>query len=297
VDLSEALNIFMRDFGLGDLFAQAGGSSGQRPGSGPRSGADVKVDLQLTLQEVATGVSKSVKIKLLDPCERCGGSGAESGTRPKRCTTCNGAGEVRRAQRSFFGQFVSVAPCPTCSGEGVMISSPCKSCRGEGRQRGEHTIPIEVPAGVATGQYMHLRGVGNAGVRGGPRGDILVMFDVGDDERFERDGEDLYTEVLISYPQAVKGADVEVAGVLGPISLRVPSGTQSGQVFALRGRGLPRVNASGTGDLHVRVQVWIPTNLSPQEEKAIDGLAKVLQPTPKKREKGFWQKMKDAFSA
>jgi molecular chaperone DnaJ len=294
VDLSEALNIFMRDFGLGDLFAQA---SGRQSSSGPRGGADVKIDLHLTLSEVATGVSKSVKIKLLDPCDRCGGSGAESGTRPKRCTTCNGQGEVRRAQRSFFGQFVSVAPCPTCSGEGVMISSPCKSCRGEGRQRGDHTIPIDVPAGVATGQYMHLRGVGNAGARGGPRGDILVMFDVGEDDRFERDGEDLYTEVLISYPQAVKGADVEVAGVLGPISLRVPAGTQSGQIFAVRGRGLPRVNASGTGDLHVRVQVWIPTDLTAAEEKAIDSLAKVLSPTPAKREKGFWQKMKEALGA
>jgi molecular chaperone DnaJ len=257
VDLSEALNIFMRDFGLGDLFAQAGG----RQQSGPRSGADVKVDLMLTLAEVATGVTKTVKIKLLDPCDRCGGSGAEEGTRPKRCTTCNGAGEVRRAQRSFFGQFVSVAPCPTCSGEGVIISSPCKSCRGEGRQRGDHSIPIDVPAGVATGQYLHLRGVGNAGVRGGPRGDILVMFDVGEDERFERDGEDLYTETLISFPQAVKGADVEVPGVLGPISLRVPAGTQSGQVFQLRGRGLPRVNASGTGDQNVRVEVGTPTSL------------------------------------
>lgn len=296
VDLSEALNIFMRDFGLGDLFGQAGGG-GQRGPSGPRGGADVKVDLQLTLAEVAVGASKSVKIKLLDPCEKCGGSGAESGTRPKRCTTCAGAGEVRRAQRSFFGQFVSVAPCPTCSGEGVMIGTPCRSCRGEGRQRGEHTIPIEVPAGVATGQYMHMRGIGNAGARSGPRGDILVMFDVGDDDCFERDGEDLFTEVLVSYPQAVKGADVEVPGVLGKMSLRIPAGTQSGHVFALRGRGLPRVNASGTGDLHVRVQVWIPAELSAAEEKAVDALAKVLAPTPEKREKGFWQKMKEALGA
>ncbi|MDA1081621.1 MAG: molecular chaperone DnaJ [Gemmatimonadetes bacterium] len=295
VDLSEALNIFMRDFGLGDLFGQAGG--GGRQPAGPRGGADVKVDLMLSLAEVATGVSKTVKIKLLDPCDRCGGSGAESGTRPKRCTTCAGAGEVRRAQRSFFGQFVSVAPCPTCSGEGVMISSPCKSCRGEGRQRGEHSLPIEVPAGVATGQYMHLRGVGNAGVRGGPRGDVLVMFDVGEDDRFERDGEDLFTEVLVSFPQAVKGADVEVPGVLGPMSLRVPPGTQSGQLFQLRGRGLPRVNAGGTGDLHVRVQVWIPKELSKDEQAAVEELARVLAPPPEKREKGFWQSMKEALGA
>lgn len=293
VDLSEALNIFMRDFGLGEMFGQGGG----RQQSGPRSGADVKVELTLSLPEVAVGVTKTVKIKLLDPCDRCGGSGAESGTRPKRCTTCGGSGEVRRAQRSFFGQFVSVAPCPTCSGEGVMIASPCKSCRGEGRQRGEHTVPIDVPAGVATGQYMHLRGVGNAGVRGGARGDILVMFDVADDDRFERDGEDLYTEALISFPQAVKGADVEVPGVLGPISLRVPAGTQSGQVFQLRGRGLPRVNASGTGDLHVRVQVWTPTSLSAEEARAVDALEGVLAAHPVTREKGFWQKMKEAFGA
>lgn len=293
VDLSEALNIFMRDFGLGDLFNQAAG----RQSAGPRAGADVKIDLLMTMQEVATGVNKSVKIKLLDPCDRCGGSGAESGSRPKRCTTCDGAGEVRRAQRSFFGQFVSVAPCPSCAGEGVLISSPCKSCRGEGRQRGEHTIPIDVPAGVATGQYMHLRGVGNAGVRGGPRGDILVMFDVAEDDRFERDGEDLYTEVLISFPQAVRGADVEVPGVLGPLTLRVPPGTQSGQLFQLRGRGLPRVNASGAGDLHVRVQVWTPTDLSPEAQKALDRLEAVLAAPPAKREKGFWQKMKEALGA
>lgn len=296
VDLSDALNIFMRDFGLGDLFAQAGGGS-QGGRGGPRGGADIKVDLKLSLAEVATGVTKSVKIKLLDPCERCGGSGAEAGTRPKRCTTCAGAGEVRRSQRSFFGQFVSVAPCPTCSGEGVMVASPCKSCRGEGRQRGDHTIPIEVPAGVATGQYMHLRGVGNAGTRSGPRGDILVMFDVGEDERFERDGEDLFTEVLISFPQAVTGADVEVPGILAPISLRVPAGTQSGQMFAVRGRGLPRVNASGAGDMHVRVQVWTPTELSSDEKQAVEALDAVLAAPPERRGKGFWQKMKEVLGA
>ena len=292
VDMSEALNIFMRDFGLGDLFG-----GGQRQQSGPRSGADLKIDLRLSLAEVASGVTKDIKIKLLDPCDRCGGAGAEPGTKPARCTTCAGQGEVRRSQRSFFGQFVSVAPCPTCGGEGVMITSPCKSCRGEGRQRGEHSIPITVPAGVSTGQYMHLRGVGNAGARGGPRGDLVVLFDVDDDERFERDGEDLYTEVLLTFPQAVRGADVEVAGIAGPITLHIPQGTQSGQVFQLRGRGLPRVNASGTGDLHVRVQVWTPTDLTADEKRVIDELAKVHSPVPEGRNKGFWAKMKEALGA
>jgi molecular chaperone DnaJ len=292
VDLSEALNIFMRDFGLGEMFG-----GGQRQQSGPRSGADLKIDLRLSLSEVATGVTKDIKIKLLDPCERCGGAGAEPGTKPTRCSTCGGQGEVRRSQRSFFGQFVSVAPCPSCGGEGVMIASPCKTCRGEGRQRGEHSIPINIPAGVSTGQYMHLRGVGNAGARGGPRGDLVVLFDVDDDERFERDGEDLYTEVLLTFPQVVRGADVEVAGIAGPITLHIPSGTQSGQIFQLRGRGLPRVNASGTGDLHVRVQLWTPTDLTADEKRVIEELARVHSPVPVNRSKGFWAKMKEALGA
>jgi molecular chaperone DnaJ len=292
VDLSEALNIFMRDFGLGEMFG-----GGQRQQSGPRSGADLKIDLRLSLAEVATGVTKEIKIKLLDPCDRCRGVGAEPGTKPARCSTCAGQGEVRRSQRSFFGQFVSVAPCPTCGGEGVMIASPCKSCRGEGRQRGEHTIPINIPAGVSTGQYMHLRGVGNAGARGGPRGDLVVLFEVDDDERFERDGEDLYTEVLLTFPQVVRGADVEVAGIAGAITLHIPPGTQSGQVFQLRGRGLPRVNASGTGDLHVRVQLWTPTDLTADEKRVIEELAKVHSPVPVNRSKGFWAKMKEALGA
>jgi len=292
VDLSEALNIFMRDFGFSDFFGGA-----QRPQTGPSAGADVKIDVTLTLAEVATGVEKVVKLKLLDPCEKCGGSGAEQGSRPSRCVTCGGQGEVRRAQRSFFGNFVSVAPCPTCGGEGTMIERPCKACRGEGRQRGEHEIPLKIPAGVASGQYMHLRGVGNSGVRGGPRGDVLALFAVADDDRFERDGEDLYTEVLVTYPQLVLGADIVVPGVLGPLSLRVPPGTQSGQEFHLRGRGLPRVNASGTGDLQVRVQAWTPKSIGAEEEQLILRLQEVQEQPPATREKGFWARMKEALGA
>ena len=297
VDLSEALSIFMRDFGafsgLGDLF---GATTGGRRGGTSRSGSDVKITVELTLQEVATGVQKTFTAKLLDPCDRCEGTGAEHGTKAQRCATCNGSGEVRRAQRSFFGQFVSVAPCPTCSGEGAVIAAPCKKCKGEGRVRGDHTIPVQIPAGVATGQYMTLRGLGNAGPRGGPRGDVLVVFEVADDPRFERDGEDLYCEVLVTYPQLVLGADVEVPGVTNNVSLRVPPGTQSGQMFNLRGRGLPRVNASGVGDLHVRVQLWTPATVSREEEALLRNLAE-LQTAPQSREKGFWTRMKEALGA
>ena len=296
VDLSEALNIFMRDFagfGLGDLFGGA-----QRGGPGARSGSDVKVGMPLTLAEVATGVEKEITLKLLDPCDKCEGSGAEPGSQAQRCPTCGGAGEVRRAQRSFFGQFVSVAPCPTCSGEGTVIRSPCRKCKGEGRVRAEKTVNVRVPAGVATGQYMTLRGIGNVGARGGERGDVLVVFDVQEDPHFERDGEDLYTEVLMSYPQLVLGADVEVPAVTGKVSLRVPPGTQSGQVFHLRGRGLPRVNAGGVGDLHVRVQLWTPDTVDGEEEQLIRRLAELqASRLPDTRSKGFWSKMKEALGA
>lgn len=294
VDLSEALNIFMRDFGG---FAGFEEMFGGRSRGGPRTGADLKVTVPLTLEEVATGVEKEIKLRLLDPCDACEGSGAEAGTEPTRCPTCAGTGEVRRAQRSFFGQFVSVAPCPTCSGQGRTIDSPCKRCKGEGRVRAERTITVQIPAGVATGQYMTLRGLGSVGPQGGPRGDILVVFDVADDPRFERDGSDLFTEVLVTYPQLVLGADVAAPNVLNPISVRIPAGTQSGQVFHLRGRGLPRVNATGSGDLHVRVQLWTPQSISEEQEQLIKQLAEAGGEPPATRSKGIWSRMKEALGA
>ncbi|MFN2397944.1 MAG: molecular chaperone DnaJ [Gemmatimonadaceae bacterium] len=297
VDLSEALGIFMRDFGgfagFEDMFGARGGGGGGRSASG----ADVKVTVKLGLSEVASGVEKSFTLKLLDPCDKCQGTGAEPGTEPVRCSTCSGSGEVRRAQRSFFGQFVSVAPCPTCSGQGRVIQSPCRKCKGEGRVRGEHTIAVNVPAGVSTGQYMTLRGQGSVGSHGGPRGDVLVEFDVEDDSRFERDGADLYTEALVTYAQLVFGADIQVAGITSPISLRIPAATQSGQVFKLRGRGLPRVNATGSGDMHVRVQLWTPEELTATQKSLIEQLAAAEGSPPESRARGFWSRMKDALGA
>jgi molecular chaperone DnaJ len=295
IDLSEALNVFMRDFGFGGGFGTI--FSDAREGGNVRAGADVKVTVQLTLPEVASDVDKTIALKLLEPCDRCGASGAEPGSEAQVCPSCGGAGEVRRAQRSFFGQFITVAPCPTCKGEGSVIASTCKKCRGDGRVRVDREINVHVPAGVATGQYMTLRGVGNAGSRGGVRGDIHVVFEVADDPRFERDGEDLYTEVLTTYAQLVFGADVTVPTVTGSVVLSVPPGTQSGQIFHLRGRGLPRVNSGGTGDLHVRVQLWTPDRLTEREEEIIRSLAQVQKSVPVDRGKSFWTRMRDALGA
>jgi molecular chaperone DnaJ len=295
VDLADALNIFMRDFGgfggLGDLF-------GGRGGPATRTGADIKLAADLTLTDVSQGVEKTFAVKLLDTCDACSGSGAEPGTKPHKCPTCQGTGEVRRAQRSFFGQFVSVAGCPTCAGEGTVVSSPCKKCRGDGRVRVERSVTVRIPPGVATGQYMTLRAQGNVGSRGAGRGDVIVIFQVADDSRFERDGEDLYTEVVVSYTQLVFGAELQVPAVGGPpVNLRVAAGTQSGHIFDVRGRGLPRVNASGAGDLHVRIQLWTPEEMTPREEALLQQLAEVESKPSQTRAKGFWRKMKEALRA
>jgi len=296
VDLAEALNIFMRDLGgfagFGDLFG--GGSGG---GAGPRTGSDIRITLPLTLAEVASGVDRTVTAKLLVSCDRCAGKGAEPGSEATRCPTCAGSGEVRRAQRSFFGQVISVSPCPTCAGEGTVISSPCRKCRGEGRVRQDEKIEIHVPAGVATGQYMTMRGAGNVGPRGGGRGDILIVFEVEEDASFERDGEDLYCEVLVTYPQLVFGADVEVPTVTSSVTLHVPARTESGQVFHLRGRGLPRVNASGVGDLHIRLQLHTPETLLEEEERLIKRLGELQVAPLERRPKGFWSKVKESLGA
>jgi molecular chaperone DnaJ len=296
VDLSEALNIFMRDLGgfagFGDLFGGGGGG-----GTGPRTGSDIRITFPLRLSEVATGVERAVPAKLLVACDRCEGKGAEPGTEAARCVTCAGAGEVRRAQRSFFGQVISVTPCPTCAGEGTVITSPCRKCRGEGRIRQEDQITIRVPAGVATGQYMTMRGAGNVGPRGGGRGDILIVFEVEEDPRFERDGEDLYCEVLVTYPQLVFGADVEVPTVSSSVTLHVPAHTESGQVFHLKGRGLPRVNASGTGDLHIRLQLHTPDLMTEEEERLIKRLGEIQVAPLERRPKGFWSKVKESLGA
>jgi molecular chaperone DnaJ len=296
VDLSEALGIFMRDFGFGGIEDLFGGGAGRQRG-GPVTGADLRVNVTLSFAEAATGVERVLHVKMLDACEKCAGTGAEPGTKPKRCATCAGQGEVQRAQRSFFGQFVSVAPCPTCHGTGQVIETPCKKCKGEGRQRVDKAITVQIPAGVASGQYLVMRGSGNAGPMGGPRGDIAVMFDVQEDDRFERDGAELFTEVLVTYSQLVLGADIQAPGVSGPLSLRLPGGTPSGQVFTLRGRGLPRVNASGNGDLHVRVQLWTPTQVSAEQKKALEHLKEVESVPPESRPKDLWGWLKEALGA
>jgi molecular chaperone DnaJ len=293
VDLSEALNIFMRDFGnLGGFESIFGGGRRQDP----RRGQDVRVTVKLSLAEVASGVKKAVRLKTLERCATCAGSGARPGTQPTRCTTCGGSGEVRRAARSMFGQFVSVSACPTCGGEGHVVLQPCEVCRGEGRVKGERTATVEIPAGVSSNNYLTLRGQGATGPRNGPAGDLLVMLEVKQDDRFERRGDDLVFDLPVSFSQAALGAQVTIPTVYGEEEIRIPPGTQPETVLRLKGGGLPALGQSSKGDLLIRVRVWTPERLTDEQEQLFRQLAG-LEGEPPKRSPGFWSKLKEALGA
>ncbi|HET9039330.1 MAG TPA: molecular chaperone DnaJ [Gemmatimonadales bacterium] len=295
VDLSEALNIFMRDFGgMGGLESLFGGGRGRGPDE--RRGQDVRVTVKLSLADVATGVKKTVRFKAPDRCAVCEGSGAKPGTKPSTCTTCGGSGEVRRATRSMFGQFVSVSACPTCAGEGVVVLEPCEVCRGEGRVRAEKTVIVEIPAGVSGNNYLTLRGQGASGPRNGPPGDLLVMLDIKDDDRFERQGDDLIFDLPLSFSQVALGVEVTVPTPYGDEQVKVAAGTQPETIVRLRGRGLPVLGQSAKGDLIVRVHVWTPERLSADQERLFRELA-AHEGEPPKRSPGFWSKLKEALGA
>jgi molecular chaperone DnaJ len=295
---SDALEIFMRDFGgfgVEDLF----GGGRQRRGPSVRKGPDMRINLPLTLEEVATGVKRKLRMDVMDPCGRCSGSGAAPGTSPVTCATCAGAGEVRRVQRSFLGQLVSVMPCPDCGGEGQRIESACDQCGGRGVERASREIEVNVPPGVSTGDYITLRAQGNAGVRGGPRGDVLVVLDVEEDARFIRDGADLVFELPITFTQAALGADLEVPTIGGSARVRIAPGTQSGRLLRMRGKGLPQLQSTNRGDLIIRIAVWTPTDLTSEQETLLRQLARIESPAERVddgRDRGFWSRVKERLT-
>ncbi|MBR9976667.1 MAG: molecular chaperone DnaJ, partial [Bacteroidetes bacterium] len=244
----------------------------------------LKIQLPLSLEEIATGVEKTVKVKRHISCQSCSGSGAKAGTSLDECAVCHGTGELRQVSRSVFGQFVNIVPCTNCGGEGRVVKEPCPDCHGDGRVQGDKTIKVNVPAGVSEGNYIPLRGQGNAGRKGGEAGDLIVYIREKEHEDFRRQDDDVLYDLVISYPDAVLGTDVEVPTLAGRARLKVEAGTAAGQVLRMRDKGIPHLNSSGRGDQLVRVHVYVPKKISSAEKELLQQMNEMDGFGPKDKE-------------
>lgn len=304
------VNDIFRTFG--DIFGSGGQGSifddffgGSRPrgrsqGMG-RQGEGLRMQLPLTLKEIADGVEKRIKVRKMRACKPCSGTGAEGGTANlSRCRGCDGRGEVRTARNTFMGQIVSVQPCPTCRGEGQVVKDRCRSCNGQGRMDGEETISVTVPAGAVEGNYLNIRGGGNAGTKGGPAGNLRVEIKEIPDDNFVREGHDIYHDCFISFPDAALGRELEVPTLHGRARIQVDPGTQPGKLLRMRGRGLPDLNTGRQGDQFIRIHVWTPKTLRPEEKQILENMrsSPSFEPRPEreKDDRSFFGRVKDVFS-
>jgi molecular chaperone DnaJ len=292
-DLADALRTFMSEgFGFGDIFGMGRGWSG---GSRRRRGSDLQIKLKLSLEDIAAGVQKKIKLKKLTTCDECGGTGAAAGAGLLECSNCRGSGEVRQVSQSLFGQFVNITACPTCRGEGKVVREPCLACDGGGRKRGDSTVSVEIPAGVASGNYLTLRGEGNVGPNGGPTGDVIVLIEEEEHEYFQRHGDDILYNLPLSFHQVALGDDLEVPTLNGKAKLHFQAGTQTHKILRMRGKGIPHLHSNGRGDQLVRIVVWTPTKLSANDKKLLQELADSEHFGPPKNDRGFFKKMKEAI--
>ena len=301
-DMEDIFSRFGDIFGGGffgeDMFGGGRGRSRGRRREPGTPGSDMKIRMPLTLEEIAFGTEKKLKVKKQIVCDTCSGTGAATNSDFETCGTCNGMGEVRQVTRTMLGQMVNVQPCPTCQGEGRIIKNKCKACHGEGRVKGEETIKVNIPSGVSTGNYITLRGQGNTGRRGGRAGDLIVLIEEKEHEHFIREGNNIYYDLTLSIPDAILGTEVQVPTLKGKAKLRIEPGTQPAKLLRMRGKGIHGLNNSGEGDQYVRVNVYIPHSLTDNEKKAIESLkgnSNFDASNQTKEEKGFFSKMKDAF--
>ena len=286
--------------GFGGFSGFGGGFGGQR---GQRQqkvyrGRDIRVRVKLTLEEIAKGVEKEISIEKNVPCEDCGGKGAKNSSDIKSCPACNGTGQVQRVVNSFLGQTVTYSTCQQCGGEGKIITNPCKSCNGTGLVRKRETIKVKIPAGVEAGMQLTLQGEGHAAKNNGINGDLLVVIEEQEHPELKREGNNLYYTKIVSVVDAMLGAEVTVPCLDGDYKIKIEPGTQSGEIVRLRGRGLPSVNGySGTGDLYVKIAVWIPKKLNKDEKAIVESLRdkESFKPNPSKEDKSFFDRLKDLF--
>ncbi|RMD51398.1 MAG: molecular chaperone DnaJ [Candidatus Thermofonsia bacterium] len=285
-----------------DLFEGVFGGGSSRRRRGPRRGADLRFDLTISFEEAVFGADKEVEISRPEICDHCNGVGAEPGTSPVTCNTCNGSGEVRRVQQSILGSFVNVTTCPHCQGTGEIISTPCSVCNGRKQVQRSRTIKVKIPAGVDSDTQIRLTGEGGPGVNGGPPGNLYVVLHVKPHDIFQRRDYDIFMDLQINIAQAALGDVVTVPTLDGEEKLEIPAGTQSGQVFKLRHKGVPRLDRSGRGqqlgrgDQHVIIQVVVPTKLTDEQRELFSKLAKTLgKEVVPQRNRGFFDQLKDAF--
>ena len=284
--------------GLGDLFGFGGAFGGGRGGGRPAGGVDLRYDMSIPFADAATGVETTLKIPRLESCGRCAGSRAEPGTKADPCPQCRGQGQVRYQQG-----FLTVArTCSQCRGEGSIIKTPCTTCRGQGQVEKSRTLTVKIPAGIATGQRLRIAGEGEHGSAGGPPGDLYVVLRVEEHPFFQRDGDDLWCEVPVSFPTLALGGAITVTTLDDKESLTIPKGTQTGQKFRLRGKGMPRVSGRGHGDLYVLVQASVPTKLSREQKDLLEQLDKTMpdkssDPTghAESEDQPFFDRVRDIF--
>ena len=295
-NLNDILNdLFGGAFGGG--FGGFGGFGGGQRRERVYRGRDIRVRVKLTLEEIARGVEKEISIEKNVPCPDCGGRGARNSSDIKTCPACNGTGQVQRVVNSFLGQTVTYSTCQQCGGEGKIISNPCHTCNGTGLVRQRETIKVKIPAGVEAGMQMTVQGEGHAAKNNGINGDLLVVIEEQEHPDFRREGSNLLYTKVISIVDAMLGCEVEIPCLDGKQKIRIEPGTQSGTVTRLRGKGLPSVNSYGTGDLYVKIAVWIPKKLTKEEKALFESIRQneSLKPNPTKDDKSFFEKLKDLF--
>lgn len=293
---------------FGDIFGDRGGAfesffgggrtSGNYQGATGQKGSNLRIKVSLTLEEIAKGVNKKIKVKKQVKCYNCSGTGAKDNNSLKSCITCGGSGYVRQVKSTFLGQMQTTTICPTCNGSGKIITANCNVCKGSGLTFSEETIDIEIPAGVESGMQLSMRGKGNAGRGGGPAGDLLITIEELPHEHFSRDGMHIIYELYLNFADAALGTQVEIPTLDGKVKIKIPPGTQSGKLFRLKGKGMPSVQQYGRGDQIINVSVWTPKTLTKEEISILEKLRNSPNfiPTPTKEDKGFFDRMKDYFS-
>lgn len=285
---------------LGDIFGSFfgggfGGSSSRSRRNAPQRGETLQQRIMLSFEEAAFGCEKEITINRTESCDECGGTGAEKGTSVETCSNCHGSGVVMQTQRTPLGMFQTQGACPNCRGTGKIIRKPCKKCVGTGKMRKSRTLKVNIPAGIDDGQSIQLRGQGNAGVNGGPSGDVIVTISIRPHPLFTRDGNNVICEIPISFPQAALGDTLQVPTIDGKVEYTIPEGTQTGTVFRLRGKGIQNVNGRGRGDQYVRVNIEVPTHLTDHQKHLLRDFEASTTDENQTQRKGFWDKVKDAF--